>query len=96
MNGRDYVQGHPQCLKNVITVGLASVFGKENSEVDGAFSPILGGSETSTWEGENQEGYSWNIEPILLTFEYLVVTFTGMELIYGVLEHSHLIRTGLC
>jgi hypothetical protein len=96
MDGWGYIQGHPQCLKNVITVGLASLFGKGSSEVDGAFSPILGGSETSTGEGENQEGYSWNIEPILLCLIFFVVTLTGRELIYGVLEHSHLIRTGLC
>jgi hypothetical protein len=59
-----YAQGHPQCLKNVITVGLPSLFGMGSLDVDGAFDPMVGGSETSTGEGENQDGYSWNIETI--------------------------------
>jgi hypothetical protein len=37
-----------------------------SSDVDGAFEPSIGGSEISTGEGENQDGYSWKIEPMVV------------------------------
>ena len=49
-----------------LTVGLASLFGIGSSEVEGAFDPMVGGSDTSVGEGDNQEGYSWKIEPIFI------------------------------
>jgi hypothetical protein len=50
----------------VITIGLSSLFGMGSSDVDGAFEPSVGASEISTGEGENQDGYSWKIEPMVL------------------------------
>src|ERR1700712_605099 len=84
-----YAQGHPQCLKNVITVGLPSLFGMGSSDVDGALDPIEGGSMTSTVERENQDGYSWKIEPMLVKLvSYFPFKTYKHEAIYGVLKLS--------
>lgn len=63
--GRCYEQGHPQCLKNVMTVGLLSLFGMGSSNVEGAFDPMDGGEDTSIGEGANQDGYSVKIDNIV-------------------------------
>lgn len=55
---RYYVQGHPQCLKNVTTIGFPSSAGMRNVSVDGALEFSAGGMETGILGGEHQDDSS--------------------------------------
>jgi hypothetical protein len=50
-----YVQGQPQCLRNVMMRGLPSLLGRDRSSVDGAGLPTSGAGNVSTAVGDSQE-----------------------------------------
>jgi hypothetical protein len=54
----DYVQGHPQCLRNVTTTGLPSSAGMCSLSVEGALDPTAAGEETASLDGERQDASS--------------------------------------
>jgi hypothetical protein len=53
--GSGYVQGHPQCLRKLIIVGLLSCVGMFSLCVEGAGWPTVGVSAVGTLGGVSQD-----------------------------------------
>lgn len=53
-----YLQGHPQCLKKAMIVGLPVDLGSLRRSWTGASLPVCGGMETSTFGGVSQDDNS--------------------------------------
>lgn len=53
-----YLQGHPQCLKKAMIVGLPADLGNFSWSLTGASLPICGGIEMSTFGGVSQDDNS--------------------------------------
>jgi hypothetical protein len=53
-----HIQGQPQCLRNVTTIGRPSSLGMRSLSVDGAWEPIVGAEATATLGGVRHEASS--------------------------------------
>jgi hypothetical protein len=54
-----FIQGQPQCLRNVITTGFPSFLGNVIWSEGGAREPVVGIGYVSTLDGDSQELNSW-------------------------------------
>lgn len=72
------VQGHPQCLRNVMTAGLLPATGISSWLVEGALCPASGGEETLILGGVNHEWSSWVKDIVdLVKMSLIVGRFDG-------------------